>query len=74
MNKIEIERRSREILFLLHQNERLSLNQICRLMNNKKSQVILSLGTLIKDGKISVHESEDDLIIEPTYSFSNIYY
>jgi predicted transcriptional regulator len=74
MNKNGIERRSREILFLLYQKERLSLNQICRLMDEEKLQVMLSLGTLIKEGKVFVCESDDDIIIETTYTFSNVYY
>jgi hypothetical protein len=74
MNKDEVDRKSRQILFLLSQKGRLSLNQICCLMNEGKFYITLSLGVLVKEEKIYIYEKEEEMIIETFHSISNTYY
>jgi hypothetical protein len=74
MNKYELERKAGQILFLISQQGSMSIKQICGLMHDKRLLVILSLGLLVKEDKISLYEKEGDIMVESAYSFSNIYY
>jgi len=74
MNKEDVEKRARMIDSLLYQKGKLTIKQICQLLNETSYLIILSLGLLIKEGKILIYEINDELIVESTYSFSNMYY
>jgi DNA-binding Lrp family transcriptional regulator len=74
MNKDELDRKGKQILFLLSQKGRMSLNQICHVMNEGKFFIILSLGSLLKEEKIYIYEKEEEMIIETFHSLSNSYY
>ncbi|KAA6303024.1 MAG: hypothetical protein EZS26_000627 [Candidatus Ordinivivax streblomastigis] len=74
MNKKELEWKAKKIVFLLSQNEKLSLKQLCGLMDDKQLNIMLSLGSLLKEGKISMHERENDVIVESTYYYTHMYY
>ncbi|MDR2844198.1 MAG: winged helix-turn-helix domain-containing protein [Candidatus Symbiothrix sp.] len=74
MNKKELEGKAKKIVFLLSQNEKLSLKQLCGLMDDKQLNIMLSLGCLLKEGKISMHERENDVIVESTYCYTHMYY
>jgi hypothetical protein len=74
MNKYELERKAGQILFLISQRGSLSLKQICGLTHDKRISVILSLGLLLKEDKVSLYEKEGDVMVESAYSFSDIYY
>jgi uncharacterized membrane protein affecting hemolysin expression len=74
MSKNEIEKQAEHIFFLLSQQGSMSLNEICGLIDDKRLYVILSIGLLIKENKVSIYEKEGDMIIESSYSFSNLYY
>jgi hypothetical protein len=74
MNRDELERKSKQILFLLSQKGRMSLSQICHLMKEEKFFIVLSLGSLLKEEKIYIYKKESEVIVEMFHSLSNSYY
>jgi hypothetical protein len=74
MNKDELDRKSKQILFLLSQKGRMSLSQICYLMNEGNFFILLSLGCLLKEEKVYIYEKEEEMMVETFHSLSNSYY
>jgi hypothetical protein len=74
MNTDELDKKSKQVLFLLSQKGHLTLTQICYLMNERKFYIVLSLGSLLKENKIHIYEKEGEMIIRALHSLSNNYY
>jgi len=74
MNKEDIKKKGRIIMTLLLQKGKLSLSYLCKMTSEDSTSIILALGYLVGKGRITVSENGDDLVINSTYTFSNMYY
>lgn len=74
MSKEEIEKKARIIISLLLQKGWVTLSYLCVKTKEDSTVMLLTLGHLVGKGKITVEKKGDDLIINTTYSFSNMYY
>jgi hypothetical protein len=74
MNKEDIEKKGRIITTLLLQKGKLSLSYLCKMTGEDSTSIILALGHLVGKGRITVSENGNDLVINSTYTFSNMYY
>ena len=62
-----------EVLSLLCRKGKLSICEIRKMTHYRESHIIIALGSLIKDNRISILEEDDKIYIEPVYT-SGIYY
>ncbi|GHT04295.1 hypothetical protein FACS189423_06760 [Bacteroidia bacterium] len=74
MNKYELEKKAGQIWFLISLRGTMSLKQICGITHEKHLFIILALGLLIEEDKVSIYEKGNDIIVESAYSFLNMYY
>lgn len=62
------------IMSTLAKNGTLSLSEVCHIAHCKESNLILSLGQLIKENKVRILEFGGRILVEPQVSLSEIYY
>jgi len=62
------------IMSTLAKNGVLSLCEICNKIHCNESNLILSLGQLIKENKVSIQEYEGRILIRPQVTLSENYY
>lgn len=74
MNKEDVEKKAKIIITLLLQRDRLTLSYLCKMTNESSAIITLALGLLVAKEKITVTENGDDLVINSTHTFSNLYY
>jgi len=74
INKEDVEKNGNIITTLLLQKGQLSLSYLCKMTSEDSTSIILALGHLVGKGRITVSENGDDLVIDSTHTFSNMYY
>jgi hypothetical protein len=74
MSKNEINRKAEQIIILLSNSGKVSLDQLCLLMNETQSLILLALGCLLKEGKVAINEGNNDWVVEGTYTYSHMYF
>lgn len=62
------------IMSLLTKKGILSLCEVCHIIHCKESNLIVSLGQLIKENKVRILEQEGRLVVESQSLSSEIYY
>lgn len=62
------------IMSLLTKKGILSLSEVCHIIRCKESNLIVSLGQLIKENKVRVLEQEGKFLVESKSLLTEIYY